>query len=89
MTVQEKVKLLLPKLEILKNAPKSSDNKRWCFSLLHDALVFSGDRLDNIDPMSFVAFIELTSHSVSDPNPNPKAVHNDLVRLGFWIREMN
>jgi len=88
MTIQEKVQTMIPRLSHLKDSAPTN-NKRWCFSLLHDALVFSQDKIPRMDPHSLVSFVELTSHSVHDPNPNPQAVQNELAKLGFWIKLMN
>ena len=88
MTIQEKVQTMIPKLSHLKDsAPNNS--KRWCFSLLHDALVYSQDKIPTMDPQSLVSFVELTAHSVNNPAPNPQTVQSELVKLGFWIKLMN
>lgn len=88
MTITEKVQKMQSRLSQLKEAAPNN-NKRWCFGLLHDALVFSEEKIPDMDPPSLVAFIELTAHSVHNPEPNPQAIQNELVQLGFWVKQMN
>lgn len=66
-----------------------SDPKRHCFSLLHDAVLFTHHRLDDLTNHSLVGFIELAAQAVTARHVSLSALRRELVKLGFSIAPVN
>jgi len=68
---------------------KRDDQKRHCYSLLHDAVLFTGARIDELDNESLVGYIELAASTVNSANPNFRNLRNALIQMGFNTAPVN
>jgi hypothetical protein len=88
MTIQEKVKTMhLHMAEMRDNA--SSERKARCFGLLHDTIVHTGPRIDNLNNDSLIGFIELAARTVSEPDINDRMLRDKLMAMGFNTTPVN
>jgi len=83
MTLHEKVKSMQGRMREMYKGCGPNDQKRHCYSLLHDAVQFTGPRLDDLDETSLVGFIELAAQIVTCPNPDFRKLRNALIQMGF------
>jgi hypothetical protein len=83
MTLQTKVKSMQARMAELQKGCGRNDQKRHCFSLLHDAVLFTGPRIDELDDTSLVGYIELAAQIVTCPNPDFRKLRNALIQMGF------
>jgi hypothetical protein len=83
MTLQEKVKGMQERMNELRKKCRRDDQRRHCYSLLHDAVLFTGSRIDELGDGSLVGFIELASVVVEHQGVNFRYVRNKLIELGF------
>lgn len=62
-TMQEKVKLMAG--QVNENRRYGNEpSKRHHYSLLHDVVLFTGDRLDEMDPDSLAGYLELAANTM-------------------------
>lgn len=88
MTI-EKVKSMQTRMAELQRACKRDDPKRHCYSLLHDAVLFTGPRLEALDSDSLVGFVELAAQIVTCDNPDFRKLRNALIQMGFNTAPVN
>jgi hypothetical protein len=89
MTMQAKVKSMQTRMAELGRACKRNDPKRHCYSLLHDAVLFTGPRLEELDNNSLVGFIELAAQTVTCENPIFRKLRDALIQMGFNTAPVN
>jgi hypothetical protein len=88
MTIQDKIKSMHHRMaEMRDNA--SSERKQRCFELLHDAVVHTGPRIDDLNHDSLVGFIELAAQAVTDPDVNVRTLRDKLISMGFNTAPVN
>lgn len=73
-----------PKLATMRDEA-TSNTQRWTFGLLHDALIFSGDKIHTMNAESLVGFIELTAIAAQAKDPDPRQVKKKLRSMGFDV----
>jgi hypothetical protein len=83
MTLQAKVKSMQGRMQELYKGCRPSDQKRHCFSLLHDAVLFTGPRIDELEEAALIGYIELAAQIVTCPNPDFRKLRNALIQMGF------
>ena len=88
MTIQERVKSMHLSMAKLMDTSRS-DRQRDCFELLHDAIIHTGPRIDDMDPSSLVEYIELAAMTVNEFNPSSFELRKRLVQLGFNTSQVN
>lgn len=82
MTVQEKVRKMGKRMnEMRKDEPVRM--KQHCYSLLHDAVLWTGSRLDGMDADSLIGFIQLAALTVQTNVPDLRHLRRELLNLGF------
>lgn len=89
MTLQEQVKKMQERMNELRKGCRRDDEKRHCYSLLHDAVLFTGPRLEELGDGSLVGFIELAGTVAGRPDANFRYVRNKLIELGFNTAPVN
>jgi hypothetical protein len=89
MTLQAKVKSMQARMQELHDGCGRNDPKRHCYSLLHDAVLFTGPRLDELDDNALVGYIELAAQTVSCENPIFRKLRDSLIRIGFNTAPVN
>ena len=88
MTIQEKIKTMHFRMAEMRDSAKS-ERKARCFALLHDAVVHTGPRIDNLNNDSLIGFIELAARTVSEPDMNDRMLRDKLVAMGFNTAPVN
>lgn len=83
MTLKAKVQSMQTRMAELHRGCERDDQKRHCYSLLHDAIAFTGNRIHDLEDGSLVGFIELAAAVVIRPDANLLYVRKKLVELGF------
>ena len=88
MTIQDKVKSMHARMaEMRDNA--NSERKQRCFSLLHDAVVHTGPRINDLSHDSLIGYIELAARAVSEPDVNDRVLRDKLISMGFNTAPVN
>jgi len=59
--------------------------KQHCFSLLHDAVRFTEDRLDEMSNDSLLGYITLAAITMKSKVPEFGDIRADLLNLGFNV----
>lgn len=88
MTIQEQVKRMHFRMAELRDAA-NNDRKHRCFSILHDAVVNTGPRIDELNHDSLLGFMELAASAVTDPDINDRILRNKLIAMGFNTHPVN
>jgi len=81
-TMQEKVIMMSKQVNELRQGGHEPQ-KDHCFSLLHDAVLFTGDRLDEMDKESLAGYLEIAAFAVHSATPQCRDIRKALVDLGF------
>lgn len=88
MTIQQKVKNMQARMGQMRDSEKN-DRKKMCFGLLHDAVMNTGPRIDELPGDSLVGYIELASLTVVSDRPDFLDLRNRLMSLGFNTNPVN
>jgi hypothetical protein len=88
MTIQEKVKGMHVRMAEMRDRART-ERQRSCFGLLHDAVVNTGPRIDELDAGALVGYIELAARAVNDSVPNARELRSRLTQLGFNTTPVN
>jgi hypothetical protein len=63
--------------------------KKHCFSLLHDAALWSDGRIDEMSNDSLIGYIQLAAVVVQAREPDLQGVRGELMSLGFNTSPLN
>jgi hypothetical protein len=88
MTIQEQVKSMHRRMAEMRDST-NNQRKQRCFELLHDAVIHTGPRIDDLSHDSLVGFIELAAMTVSEPDVNDRMLRDKLVAMGFNTAPVN
>ena len=84
MTIQQKVHRMSKRMWQLYTESKAEDApKRHFYSLLHDAVRFTGSRIVELDNDSLVGYIELAAIVAGRCDISFMALRARLIELGF------
>jgi hypothetical protein len=83
MTIQSKVKQMQFRMNEMRKACERDDYRRHYYSLLHDAVLFTGDRIDTLDKASLLGYIELAALVAGNGDIAFMALRARLIELGF------
>lgn len=83
MTIQQKVFRTQHRINELRQACRPGDGKRHFYSLLYDAVRFTADRMDQLDNVALVGYIELAAIVMGRCDVNFLALRTKLTELGF------
>lgn len=85
MTIHQKVKGMRPQLALYRDE-SISNMKRWCFGLLHDALLFTKEEtIDEMKPATLALFVEMMACAHIQDEPDARAFRMNLLRMGFNV----
>lgn len=87
MTIQSKVRRMQMRMNEMRQT--CTGQKRHCFSLLHDAVLFTGSRIDELSTDSLVGYIELAAMTVSYKDVDFLTLRKKLIELGFNTAPVN
>jgi len=88
MTIQEKVRKMGKRMnEMRQEEPLRV--KQHCFSLLHDAAIWSDSRIDEMSNDSLIGYIQLAAVVVQARDPDFSGVRFELANLGFNTSPLN
>jgi len=83
-TIQEKVRSLSKTMSELGQV-EPDRHKQHCFSLLHDAVLFTEDRIDEMSNHSLLGYITIASSTVTTKTPDCRKLRENLQMLGFDV----
>ena len=72
-----------------KHQEEPSRLKQHCYSLLADAILFTGDRIDDMSDQSMAGYLELASYAVLQGEPDFGKIRSSLIKLGFNTAPLN
>ena len=82
-TMQEKVKSMASQMNDIRRAGQEP-NKQHHYSLLYDAVTFTGDGLDEMSKAALAGYIELAANAIHvDTPPSLTDLRMALIELGF------
>lgn len=84
MTIHEKVRALRNRTsQLAEDEPLR--HKQFCFTLLHDSILWSDSRIDQMGSESLIGLIELVAVTVQSQAPSVRDVRRSLLKLGFNV----